>query len=134
MTMYAAIARSNRAMRSAQIAYDNAEPPEEVTPWLETAEGANWLHGTALDLRHGRDFKLDGKVRVSHRAFIVEFSQRLGELMAEDWDFELEADLAAGRPPRTTHFEKLAQKVAEEMIAPHAEAALEELRREAEEP
>jgi len=127
MTMYAAIARSNRAMRSAQIAYDNAEPPEEVTPWLETAEGANWLHGTALDLRHGRDFKIDGKVKVSYRKFLVEFSQRMGELMAGDWDFELEADLAAGRPPRTERFEKLAQEVAERLIAPHAAEAEQEL-------
>ena len=127
MTMYAAIARSNRAMRSAQIAYDNAEPPEEVTPWLETAEGANWLHGTALDLRHGRDFKIAGKVKVSHRTFIVEFSQRMGELMADDWDFELEADLAAGRAPRTKRFEELAQQVAEALIAPHANEAEQEI-------
>lgn len=127
MSMYAAIARSSQSMRLAQIAYDNAEPPEEVTPWLETAEGANWLHGTAMDLRHGSDFKIAGKVKVSHRTFIVEFSQRLGELMAEDWDFELEADLAAGRPPRTERFEKLAQEIAERLIAPHAAEAEQEL-------
>lgn len=123
MTIYAAIARSNRAMRSAQIAYDNAEPPEEVTPWLETTEGANWLHGTALDLRHGRDFKLDGKVKVSHRDFLLEFAPAASELMAQDHDFELEQDLAAGRPPRTERFEKLAQEIAERLIAPHADEA-----------
>lgn len=120
--MYA-VARSNRAMRSAQIAYDNAEPPEEVTPWLETTEGANWLHGTALDLRHGRDFKLDGKVKVSHRTFLLEFAPAAAELMAADTDFELEQDLAAGRPPRTERFEKLAQEIAERLIAPHAAEA-----------
>ncbi|HTN30067.1 MAG TPA: hypothetical protein VL178_04430 [Pseudomonas sp.] len=124
--MYA-VARSNRAMRSAQIAYDNAEPPEEVTPWLETAEGANWLHGTALDLRHGRDFKLDGKVKVSHRDFLLEFAPVAAELMAADTDFELEQDLAAGRPPRTERFEKLAQEVAERLVAPHAAEAEQEL-------
>ena len=124
--MYA-VARSNRAMRSAQIAYDNAEPPEEVTPWLETTEGANWLHGTALDLRHGRDFKLDGKVMVSHRDFLLEFAPAASELMAADTDFELEADLAAERPPRTDRFGKLAQEIAERLIAPHADEAEQEL-------
>ena len=124
--MYA-VARSNRAMRSAQIAYDNAEPPEEVTPWLEAAEGANWLHGTALDLRHGRDFKLDGKVMVSFRDFLLEFAPAASELMAQDHDFELEQDLAAGRPPRTERFEKLAQEIAERLIAPHADEAEQEL-------
>lgn len=119
MTMYAAIARSNRAMRSAQIAYDSAEPPEEVTPWLGTTEGANWLHGTALDLRHGRDFKLDGKVMVSFRDFLLEFAPAAADLMAADTDFELEQDLAAGRPPRTERFEKLAQEVAERLVWAH---------------
>jgi hypothetical protein len=127
MSMYAAIARSSHSMRLAQIAYDNADPPEEVTPWLETTEGANWLSGEASDLRHGRDFKIAGKVQVSHRAFLVEFSQRMGELMAGDWDFELEADLAAERPPRTDRFGKLAQEVAERLIAPHADEAEQEL-------
>lgn len=123
MSMYAAIARSSHSMRLAQIAYDNADPPEEVTPWLETTEGANWLHGTALDLRHGRDFKLDGKVKVSHRDFLLEFAPAASELTAADTDFELEQDLAAGRPPRTERFEKLAQEIAERLIAPHADEA-----------
>ena len=120
--MYA-VAHSNRAMRSAQIAYDNAEPPEEVTPWLETTEGTNWLHGTALDLRHGRDFKLDGKVRVSHLKFLEEFAPAFYELLAEDDGFEFEADIAAGREPRTERFQTLAQQVAERLIALHAAAA-----------
>lgn len=120
MTMYAAIARSSHSMRLAQIAYDNAEPPEEVTPWLETTEGANWLHGTALDLRHGRDFKIDGKVKVSHRKFLEEFAPAFCELLAEDDAFEFEADIAAGREPRTERHQQLAQQVAERLIAPHA--------------
>lgn len=133
MTIYAAIPADAEAMRAAQRAFDNRQP-DDSEPWLETTDGANWLHDQANALRHGHDLRIGGKVAVRYRAFLAEFSQRLGELMAEDWDFELEQALAAGRPPRTTHFEKLAQKVAEEMIAPHAEAALEQLRREAEEP
>ena len=51
------------AMKAGQAAYDHAAPDDSV-PFLETSDGANWLHCAADDLVTGRDLTIGGVVRV----------------------------------------------------------------------
>jgi hypothetical protein len=51
------------ALKAGQAAYDNAAPDDSV-PFLQTADGLNWLHCAADDLVTGRDLKIGGMVRV----------------------------------------------------------------------
>ena len=51
------------AMKAGQAAYDHATPDDSV-PFLQTADGLNWLHCAADDLVTGRDLKIGGVVRV----------------------------------------------------------------------
>jgi len=122
MTMYAAIARSSRAMRSAQIAYDNAEP-DTREPWIETREGDGWLEAGIAELLAKRDVKLVGKVIVSAKRFIVEFSQAAADVYAADDEFDLEWDLATGRPYYAKKYQELAREVAVRLLLPHAAEA-----------
>lgn len=117
------------AMRSAQALYDLAEPDSSI-PWTETVEGDGWLEAGIAELLARRDVKLAGRVIVTARLFIAEFSQALAELDGLDDDFDMEWDRANGRPYASPKDHKLARQVAIEMLLPHAGAAEQQARLE----
>lgn len=54
-------ARNAAALKAGQAAYDHASPDGSV-PFLQTADGANWLTNAAKDLIQGYALKIGGRV------------------------------------------------------------------------
>lgn len=123
------IARNVQALRSAQVAWDNAMPDESES-WVESTEGANWLSDCAEQLRSGHDVKIGGKVVVSAKDFILEYSQTAAELYGADDEFAMEWALAKGQPFTEKRYPAKALEVAERMLLEHAEAAEQEALKE----
>lgn len=119
------IARNVQALRSAQVAWDNAMPDESES-WIESTEGANWLSDCAEQLRTGHDVKIGGKVVVRAKDFILEYSQAAAELYGSDDEFAMEWALAKGLPFTEKRYQAKALEVAERILLKHSIAAEQE--------
>jgi len=118
----AAIARSNRAMRRAQIAYDGREPPEDYD-WTDSSDCEQWLNEGKADLLARRDVWV-GRYRVSAEDFRSEFASAL--YRHEALSAELEWSAITGQPlPEevAARIREVAEQAAVDCLMQYAEEA-----------
>lgn len=118
------IARNVQALRSAQVAWDNAMPDESES-WIKSNEGAEWLNTGAEFLIAGRDVIIQRfpLIKVTARDFILAYSQAAAELYGADDEFAIEWALAKGRPFAEKRYQEKAREVADALLVPHADIA-----------
>ncbi|MBF0675559.1 hypothetical protein [Pseudomonas sp.] len=118
------LARNVQALRSAQVAWDNAMPVASED-WIKTNQGAAWLDMSAEFLIAGRDVIIQRfpLIKVTARDFILEYSEAASSLYSADDEFAMEWALARGRPFAEKRYQERAREVADALLLPHADLA-----------
>lgn len=117
---------NQRTFQAAQRAWDDMDPPAMPERWIDSQQGKDWLKEGADSLIGGTDvvISFSQKLVVTAADFITSFGEAAVEIYSHDPNSSLEWALARGGMfSGGEQYQKLARKVAENMLLKHQDAA-----------